>query len=201
MGYDYEQAEDAFYEAGGHFHPVTREPVMPGYRRGLESGRHVKLPTQALRVRRQDILEAEEVLQDGQVIAVHVDGMDKPVTRQNIQEIKEQHMQGSHMDPEFLRSEAEKMLMRATILESVPQNDEFDDGQILYFTKTFGAQIYHYAAIRTGGLWFCSGSKAPHGIMWNEFIGVKNLPTVEVVLVKESLLKHVQTKKVELEEK
>jgi hypothetical protein len=107
-----------------------------------------------------------------------------------------------NMDPEFLRQQAEKLLMRAQILESVPQTDSFEIGQCLTYQKTFGtAQTYLYAAIKSSdGLWWVTGNRTPkQGMFWSQLIaeiGVSNLPTVTVMTHGTTLLDWVsrQTK-------
>jgi hypothetical protein len=97
-------------------------------------------------------------------------------------------------DPDFLRREAQRMLERAEILETVPKNDDlFADGQVITLERTLGGQTYKYAAIKIViqrefahpvQLWYVTGEKAASGIPWNEFIdwmGVKAIPTIKVI--------------------
>ena len=166
-----------------------------------------------MKVRREmevfkDLREAHEVLtNDGRVAYVIVDGIDSPLTRSNIRQylnrygMEEEESMNMQMDPEFLRSEAERMLQRAAILEQVPQSDTFEDGQVLTFQKNYSGTQYKYAAIKVEGLWHVTGAKAPNGVYWNElvtFIGVNNLPTVGVMIAKGSLFDYVKGIKAEL---
>jgi hypothetical protein len=91
------------------------------------------------------------------------------------------------IDPEFLRREAQRMLARAEALEKVPQQDIFEDGQVITFTKTFsGDDIeYNYAAIRANGRWYNTSTKTrTQCLSWTElldFIQVHNLESIFVV--------------------
>src|SRR4051812_36954809 len=51
-----------------------------------------------------------------------------------------------------------------------PEADPFEDGTLLRFDKRFGSKSYSYAAIRTDGLWYSTGPKAPKGFTWAEMV-------------------------------
>lgn len=62
-------------------------------------------------------------------------------------------------------------------LSMFPDDDPFEDGDVLWFEKRFtrpeyrpSSKVYTYAAIRCEGLWYSTGPKAPKGYAWNDFV-------------------------------
>ena len=95
--------------------------------------------------------------------------------------------------PEALREEAHRLLAEARKIESLPV-DDFEDGNVITFTKTFGGREYDYAAIKTQGGWYRTGrvfaGRQPHNLSWRElldFIG-DDLDTVEYPVAAEFLV-------------
>lgn len=79
---------------------------------------------------------------------------------------------------------------RMQMLQEYGQDDPFQDGQILYFTRTFvGSDImYRYAALRSDGKWYMTGGKSPQGAAWRDLAlwlvsGDRPVSAGEVVVV------------------
>lgn len=70
-------------------------------------------------------------------------------------------------------------------LERYPTTDEFADGTILRFTKTFpdGDQCYPYIALKTQDLWYLTGKRSPQGITWQKLVEFMGLGVNEVYCV------------------
>lgn len=89
--------------------------------------------------------------------------------------------------PDVLRREAARLLEQAEQLESLP-DDDFENGNVITFTKTMGGRTYDYAAIKAVGKWFRTGRQIGHHqsgyLKWNElldFIGLDNLDSIHYV--------------------
>ena len=66
-----------------------------------------------------------------------------------------------------INQEIDRLARKRAQLEYLGQ-DEYEDGEVLAFDKTFGGtQIYSYAAIKAAGLWYLTG-RTSHGISWEE---------------------------------
>ena len=81
-------------------------------------------------------------------------------------------------------------------LESFPDQEEMvertfsseDCGcTIIYFKKRFqeGGQVYSYAVIYAGGLWYSTGPRAPKGYTWPEMVDFLSSGVSEIWLVTE----------------
>lgn len=103
-----------------------------------------------------------------------------------IQEREDNEM--ASMDPDFYRREAARMAEVAEILDTVPQSDTFEDGQVLTFEKHYPNQRlesvkYYHAAIKSGGYWYVTGNRSPNKVTWDaliEFIGYGCLKTLRI---------------------
>lgn len=79
-------------------------------------------------------------------------------------------------NPEFLRGEAERLLLRAAALEARPNEpipEDPSDTAVVVWTMEFheGSRSYAYAAIRTEqGTWYTTGPRAPKDYAWEELI-------------------------------
>jgi hypothetical protein len=65
---------------------------------------------------------------------------------------------------ELLDRQIEKLLEERAALELLPA-DDYTDGALLLIEKQFtdtGA-VYSYAAVKGGGLWYCTGTAMPRG--------------------------------------
>jgi len=112
---------------------------------------------------------------------------------------KKMNERNNMFDTEALRREARLLLQQADAMDGVPQNDLFQDGQVITFKKKFNTgRAYSYAAvkvaaIRAGEYWYTT-SQRPGALMgrlsWYgllEGIGVENLYTIEVLDVDSSI--------------
>jgi ATP-dependent Lon protease len=52
------------------------------------------------------------------------------------------------------------------------EDDSHRDETVVKFNKQFQADgpEYHYAAIRTQGMWYTTGKNSPKGLTWMEFV-------------------------------
>jgi len=120
---------------------------------------------------------------------------------------KEKH---NMFDTEALRREARRLLEQADAMDGVPQNDLFQDGQVITFKKKFnsGQRSYSYlaikvAAIRAGEFWYTTAQRPGElsgRLSWGgllDGIGVENLHTIEVLDMEESMPLKVWVKRVQ----
>jgi hypothetical protein len=95
-------------------------------------------------------------------------------------------------DPATLRAQAMKMLEEAAFRESIPNEDPFDDGVVIKFSKKFVGStvgVYHYAALKVvlegRGGWYVTGAQQRNAVYdWPglvNFIGVNGLSTAIVM--------------------
>jgi len=59
------------------------------------------------------------------------------------------------------------------LLDQFPDNAEFEDGQVIVFSRTFGNRsdtIYYYTAVKSGGLWYTTG-KERAAWSWERLVG------------------------------
>jgi hypothetical protein len=157
---------------------------MPSHGEVEAAQRQVK----GLHVLQRELVDAFRSLEDPEADYVEIEGFGL-ISRGDIPQLArtyfggEQEMYNSN-DSDFLRREAERMLKRAEALDSVPQTDEFEDKQVITFTKLLGGKTYHYAAIKTEAGWCTTGSKSSNNLPWNEliaFITANNLMTITVL--------------------
>jgi hypothetical protein len=89
------------------------------------------------------------------------------------------------LDAEFYRRQAAMHLATAEKLDGMPMVDPFEDDQVIFFKKTFGAQTYKYVAIKTEVGWFLSGNYNTNTIFsWTtllDFISITNFDTIKVL--------------------
>lgn len=104
-------------------------------------------------------------------------------------------------DPEVLRRQAYKMLQEADFYESVPEEDPFEDGTVIKFSKKFvGSTVgaYHFAALKVPmngdepSRWYITGARQ-NTVVYNwqqlvEFIGRRGLESAIVMLDGKSLI-------------
>lgn len=62
-------------------------------------------------------------------------------------------------------------------LKRYPEDDPFEDGDVLSFVKTFpnSDQEYSYVAHRTQGLWYLTGRRSPQDISWSQLVDFMGL--------------------------
>jgi len=111
---------------------------------------------------------------------LHGTGINVEYNRINYQEDR------MEVDAEFFRRQAAKMLKNAEILDSVPDSDVFEDGQIIRFEKVFPGQktVYKWASIKANDAWYTTGGKSLQGVDWStlvSFIGLANIPSIRVI--------------------
>jgi hypothetical protein len=75
---------------------------------------------------------------------------------------------------EYHERKAEEAAERLAWLESMPQDDEFEDGSVITFKKQFhdgvNARLYTYAAVKYDGVWSTTGPRSPKGIHWEDLL-------------------------------
>jgi len=95
-------------------------------------------------------------------------------------------------DPDFYLRESARLAAVAEHLKGIPQQDPFESGQILAYTKTGPDMVEHaFAAVKSdpNGLWRVSGSSS-RAFTWRqllEYIGLGNLSSIIVVTGGEKL--------------
>lgn len=112
-------------------------------------------------------------------------------------------------DPELLRRQAQRLMEEAELIETMPEDDPFDNGTVMTFDKSYGGKVYNYAVIKSSdGLWYGTTTK-PHenrGYAWNEliaWIGYKAASTLRVSMVSKPIMEYLDnmtTKAVAIEE-
>jgi hypothetical protein len=67
-------------------------------------------------------------------------------------------------------------------LKRFPDEDPFDDGDVLSFDKKFpnGDQRYSYVAHRVDDLWYVTGKRSPQGIPWDALVDWMGLGVAEI---------------------
>jgi hypothetical protein len=109
-----------------------------------------------------------------------------------VNEIKEregENVNTTPLDAEFYRRQAAMHLATAEKLEGMPMADPFETGQIICFTKYFGAYGdagYQYAAIKADNGWFITGNQKANTLFsWAtllDFIGIEAFDTIGVMV-------------------
>lgn len=85
-------------------------------------------------------------------------------------------------------AQLERRELQLRELDRYPTDDPFADGDTLHFTKTFpnGPREYSYAAYRTNGLWYVTGSRAPNGASWEQLVNFMGLGVRDILLTSTS---------------
>jgi hypothetical protein len=65
-----------------------------------------------------------------------------------------------------------KVTLQVEALSRFPEEDPYEDGTTLEFTRDFpnGEKTYDYSARRANGVWYVTGTRSPNGVRWSEFI-------------------------------
>lgn len=70
---------------------------------------------------------------------------------------------------------------------AVLPEDDFEDGAVIQFEKTFTSGTYQYAAIKAKGLWYTTGPLSPKAYTWDRLIDFIGSNTIWFVTEYEEL--------------
>jgi hypothetical protein len=101
-----------------------------------------------------------------------LDGLKPERTAGSLRERKQLELQGLLVAAEALEKRITKVTMQIETLSRFPDEDPYEDGTTLEFTRDFpnGEKTYDYSARRANGVWYVTGTRSPNGVRWSEFI-------------------------------
>lgn len=102
--------------------------------------------------------------------------------RENLRQRLEREKQELEVALQEIASRLARHTSHLRELDKYPDADPFENGAILRFEKRFprSEQTYTYVALKKDDAWWVTGSRAPQGITWDEFVDFMGIGVKEV---------------------